>query len=485
MSLAREEGATLFMLLQAAVAALLSKLGAGNDIPLGAAVAGRTEAALDELVGFFVNTLVLRTDSSGDPPSGNCCGARRATCLDAYAHQDLPFERLVELLDPPRALGRQPLFQTMLVLQNRRRREVWSCRGSRQRRWFRSADHEVRPDVHLRRRPERRTRIQRRSVRRVDGGAAGRAPRAAARANRRRSGAAAPRARSARGGGTTAWLVEWNQTAASIPDATVVERFEQQVATTPKRVAVVDGEALSYEELDARANALAWRLIEEGVGPEEIVAVFVERSAELVVAVLGVLKAGAAFLPLDPESPAERLALVLDEARPRRIVTTMGLAPRLDGRECVTVGKDTTPRAPTDADRTTPVRGEHPAYVIYTSGSTGRPKGVAIGAAEHRALRGGGERGAGSERRADAALHTRGVRSDADELLAPLCFGGCIRSDGRSSRGGAGSDLRWRSLASREADAVAHGDAAELPPSRGSDRGRDGGRGGADAGTGT
>ena len=159
---------------------------------------------------------------------------------------------------------------------------------------------------------------------------------------------------------------EFNDTATPIPEATLVELFERQVAKTPDNTALLfEDRELTYAELDARANQLAWKLIADGIGPEDIVAICLERSIEMVVAILGILKAGAAYLPLDPDYPAARIAFMLEDAGARRTLTTADLgAPGVCG-------------APTDADRITPLRPHHLAYLIYTSGSTGRPKGVA------------------------------------------------------------------------------------------------------------
>ena len=175
---------------------------------------------------------------------------------------------------------------------------------------------------------------------------------------------------------------QFNDTAAPIPETTLVAMFEQQVARTPDNIALVfENRELTYAELDAHVNQLAWKLIADGIGPEDIVAICLERSVEMVVAILGILKAGAAYLPLDPGYPAERLAFMIEDAQPRCILTTSGLCASLPDI-CLLLDAPPTAgfpvSAPTDADRTIPLRPHHPAYVIYTSGSTGRPKGVAV-----------------------------------------------------------------------------------------------------------
>ena len=172
--------------------------------------------------------------------------------------------------------------------------------------------------------------------------------------------------------------------------ATLVDLFERQVRKTPDHVALLfDDRQWSYAELDARANQLAWKLIADGIGPEDIVAICLERSLEMIVAILATLKAGAAYLPLDPDYPAERLAFMLEDARPKSILTTLGLCANLpDVSQDLCLLLDTpavaadlagfAASAPADADRTTPLRPQHPAYLIYTSGSTGTPKGVVV-----------------------------------------------------------------------------------------------------------
>ncbi len=183
---------------------------------------------------------------------------------------------------------------------------------------------------------------------------------------------------------------DFNETAAPLPQATLVEMFEQQVRKTPDHVALLfEDRQWTYAELDARANQLAWRLIADGIGPEDIVAICLERSIEMVVAILATLKAGAAYLPLDPDYPAERLAFLLEDARPKRILTSSALCAKLpeashglclllDTPEVATDLAGFAASAPADADRTTPLRPQHPAYLIYTSGSTGKPKGVIV-----------------------------------------------------------------------------------------------------------
>ncbi|QEU88460.1 non-ribosomal peptide synthase/polyketide synthase [Streptomyces viridosporus] len=394
-ALARESGASLFMVLQAAVAVWLGKLGAGPDVPLGTPVAGRTDSALDDLVGFFVNTLVLRTDTSGDPTFRELLDRVRETDLEAYAHQDVPFERLVDLVSPERSLARHPLFQVMLTLQN--------AGGS---------DLEL-PGLTVRN-EEADTGVAKFDLalsfgeRSADDGSPagldgfvdfavdlfdrstieaflGRLERVL------RAVAADPDAPV----GTvdvlsaderTDLLTTWNDTTAPVLTGTLPDLFQAQAARTPAHTALLsaDGETLTYSQLNERANRLAHHLIDRGAGPERIVALLLPRSVELLVAELAVLKTGAAFLPIDPAHPTDRIAYTLKDADPVLVLTdhpapataTTGNRPVLHLHD---LPLHTRPVSdPTDADRRSPLHVSHPAYVIYTSGSTGRPKGVVV-----------------------------------------------------------------------------------------------------------
>ncbi|MBD0671976.1 non-ribosomal peptide synthase/polyketide synthase, partial [Streptomyces sp. CBMA156] len=396
--LGREHGASVFMVLQAGITALLNKLGAGDDIPVGTLIAGRTDEAMDELVGFFVNTLVLRTDTSGDPTFAELLGRVRDTALAGYAHQDLPFDHLVEALNPARELARQPLFQVLFALQNAPR-STFDLPG---------VDAAILP-VHT---PTALFDLSFHVLER--GGPAGAAEGVfgyveyatdlfdrgtvetmLARWLRLLAAAvAAPERPLSRIDVLSAeerheLLVARNDTACPQPGTGLPALFEAQVRATPDAEAVVfeAGEAmctvLTYRELNARANRLAHELIARGVGPERIVALRLPRSVELVVAALAVLKTGAAYLPVDPEYPAARIAYMLDDARPAVV---------LDDLAAVTPAA-----ARPQTDPGVAVDGRHPAYVIYTSGSTGRPKAVVMpaGALEnllrwhHRAVGGG------------------------------------------------------------------------------------------------
>ncbi|HEV3291863.1 MAG TPA: condensation domain-containing protein, partial [Streptosporangiaceae bacterium] len=322
LELARGDGATLFMVLHAAVAALLTRLGAGTDIPLGTAVAGRLDEALDELVGFFVNTLVLRADTSGDPTFRELLGRVRETDLAAYAHQDLPFDAVVEALNPPRSLTRHPLFQTQLVLQNN---APWGIefdgigaeRIDADGQQYGYADGPTEFDLGP---MEFDLSFLLAEEHGADGSPAGLtgdlvyrcdlfdAETVQGLAGRLvlllEAAVAAPDATLSRleilsVAERDTLLREWNDTALPVPPVTLAELFAAQVARTPDAPAVTDAEGtLSYAELDQRANHLAHRLAAAGAGPDVPVAILADRSAELLVSFLGVLKAGACYLPL-------------------------------------------------------------------------------------------------------------------------------------------------------------------------------------------
>ncbi|MFI7021034.1 amino acid adenylation domain-containing protein, partial [Streptomyces sp. NPDC050164] len=395
--LARESGASVFMVVRAAFAALLSRLGAGTDIPIGSPMAGRTDEALDDLVGFFVNTLVLRTDLSGDPTFRELLDRVRETDLAAHAHQDVPFEHLVEVLNPVRSMAAHPLFQVMLAFQNveepRLRlpgltvaAEPAAAPAARfdlcvyldESRTDTGAEAglagvlEFATDLYDRDTAEelvaRFERVLRAVVRDPDRPVA--ALDVLSPEERRRI------------------VEEWNATDTPVRQAPLPVLFEAQVARTPDATAVVHGDVeLTYAELNARANRLARLLVERGAGPERLVALALPRSVDQVVAVYATVKAGAAYLPVDPEYPADRIAYMLDDARPVCVLTSADTVDLLPGDLPALVLDDPglqeslADRPDTDlgdADRAAPLELSHPAYVIYTSGSTGRPKGVLI-----------------------------------------------------------------------------------------------------------
>ncbi|MGW7555111.1 condensation domain-containing protein, partial [Streptomyces rimosus] len=330
--LSRASGATVFMALQAGMAALLTRLGAGTDIALGSGVAGRTDEALDDLVGLFVNTFVLRTDTSGDPSFEELLARVRESSLAAYAHQDVPFEHLVELLNPQRSTAYHPLFQVALVLQNtdqgdftlpglRVRMEEVDAGTSRFDMLLSLTEQydaagrpagiatlvEYATDLFDRSTVES---LVARWIRLLE---------QALDAPERLIG----QADLLTGQERRQLLEHWNDTAADVHPGTLVDLVEAQVERSPEATAVLYGDtALTYAELNARANRLARHLVGLGVGPERLVAVALPRSAETVVALLGVLKAGGAYLPLDPDDPAERLLATLRDARPQLALVT-------------------------------------------------------------------------------------------------------------------------------------------------------------------
>ncbi|MFJ5224057.1 amino acid adenylation domain-containing protein [Streptomyces sp. NPDC088400] len=393
-ALAQETGTSLFMVLQAGLAALLTRLGAGDDIPIGSPVAGRTDQGLDRSVGFFVNTLVIRNDTSGNPAFRDLLHRVRDVALSAYDHQDVPFEYLVDDLNPPRAIGRHPLFQLSLALQNAPAPRLDTPGldittdllhpGSARFDALLNIEERFSGDGE----PAGLTGFFEYSTDLFDPEDVATL---ATRLARLLSAAAdAPHTPIGRLDVLSAkelhlLFEEWNDTERPIPPVTVPDLFEQQAARTPDATAVVCGDVrLSYAEVNARANRLAHRLIAAGTGPEDIVALALPRSADLVVALLAVLKSGAAYLPIDPRHPADRIAFMFRDAAPACVVTTSAApcelpasVPRVHpGGSADAIGG--APGAPRDTDRTLPLTPANAAYVLYTSGSTGRPKGVLV-----------------------------------------------------------------------------------------------------------
>ncbi|MFE9858966.1 amino acid adenylation domain-containing protein [Streptomyces sp. NPDC005780] len=388
--LARARGCSLFMVLQAALSVLLSRHGAGEDIPLGTAVAGRTDEALDDLVGFFVNTLVLRTDLTGDPTFTEVIDRVRAFDLAAYAHQDVPFERLVDALSPERAQNHHPLFQTMLVLQNQADTTV----GLRGLTVTQQPVHtgiskfdltftftETRDDAG---RPAGLGGVLEFSTELF---AHATAHALAARLTRLLASLAADPGRRVHSAVVMDAAEQATLEQAShgpvrpVTTRTAPAAFRAQSARTPGAIAVQAGaHRLTFRELDALSDDLAHHLHDRGIGRGDLVALALEGTADQVVAMLAVVKAGAAYLPVDLAYPEARVTYMLDDARPALLVThgTARAARYVPSVPCLALDDRaswSTGRAAPSATAPDPLDA---AYVIYTSGSTGRPKGVVV-----------------------------------------------------------------------------------------------------------
>ncbi|HYH81782.1 MAG TPA: amino acid adenylation domain-containing protein, partial [Longimicrobium sp.] len=388
--LGRREGATLFMVLLAGWQALLARYAGTSDVVVGTPVSGRGRVELEGLVGFFVNTLALRTGLAGDPAFTALLARVRDTTLGAWQHQDLPFDRLVEALGVERSLAHTPVFQAMFSLERTGRGGSLAL-GEAAAEWFGGWGEGAKFDLDLTL-MERETRIT--GVLRYRAALFDPATieRMAARFTALLEDAAADASRPFSELGTmdeaerARVLAAAAVAAAPYPEATVHDLFSAQAAATPAATALLFGGArITYAAVEARANRLAHHLRRRGVGTESRVALCLERSPDLYVAMLGILKAGAAFVPLDPSYPPERLAAMVADAGARVLVTTTRLSAELPVAFPDVVRMDKGGAGDGEPETPPPPAGapDALAYVVFTSGSTGTPKGVAV---PHRAV---------------------------------------------------------------------------------------------------
>jgi surfactin family lipopeptide synthetase A len=398
-ALSRKEGVTLFMTLLAAFQILLHRYTGQEDIAVGSPIANRTRSEIEGLIGFFVNTLVLRTDLSGSPSFRELLSRVRRAALDAYSHQDLPFEKLVEELNPERDPSRSPLFQVMFALQNAPMNlpilaglnvspvelgaetakfdltlSLKEAAGSL------TATLEYNTDL-----------FEHATISRMLGHFQTLLEGLVTNPDQRLSELPILTETERH-----QLLIEWNDTKRDYPkDKCIHELFEEQAERTPDAVAVIvpsaasghgEDEQLTYRELNRRANQLAHYLQRLGVGPEILVGLCVERSPEMVVGMLGILKAGGAYVPFDATYPKERLAFMLEDAQVSVLLTQQRARDRLPESQRRIVCLDTSWGKIAQENGSNPkteVRERNLAYVIYTSGTTGIPNGVMV---EHRSL---------------------------------------------------------------------------------------------------
>ncbi|QDL09660.1 non-ribosomal peptide synthetase [Brasilonema octagenarum UFV-E1] len=389
--LSQEQGCTLFMTLLAAYDTLLYRYTGQADILVGTPIANRDRSEIEGLIGFFVNTLVMRSNLAGNPSFSELLGRVREVALGAYAHQNLPFEMLVEALQPERDLSYTPLFQVMFALQNASTSQVeltgltvtpLITEGTTAKFdltlimqntatglvgfWEYNTDLFDASTIE---------RLTGHFVTLLEGIIA----------NPQQQISQLPLLTAAE---QQQLLVEWNDTQADYPsDKCIHQLFEEQCLSTPDAVAVVfEDQQLTYEQLNSRANQLAHYLKSLGVGADVLVGICVERSIEMVVGLLGILKAGGAYLPLDPEYPTGRLHFMLEDAQVTVLLTQQKLVDRLAQHQAKLICLDTDWQLVSQSSQDnliTEAQANNLAYVIYTSGSTGQPKGVLIA---HQAL---------------------------------------------------------------------------------------------------
>ncbi|MCX7595059.1 MAG: amino acid adenylation domain-containing protein [Fischerella sp.] len=394
--LSRQEGTTLFMTLVTAIKTLLYRYSNQEDIAIGTVTAGRNRPEVEGVMGNFLNNLVLRTDLSGNPPFRELLKRVREVTLEAYAHQDLPFQKLVEVLQPERQLGQNPLFQVAFVLEP----PLPECHDlgwtisqmdihSGTAKFHLCIEMDERPEGMIGRIEYRTDLFDAKTITRMIGhlqtlleGIV---------ANPEQPISQLPLLTAAE---QQQLLFEWNNTQTEYPQHKCIHQlFEEQVERTPDAVALVFEDvqtrhvvSLTYRQLNQRANQLAHYLRGLGVGPEVLVGICVERSIEMVVGLLGILKAGGAYVPVDPNYPVERLAFIWEDAGVSVLLTQEKLLsklPQIPGRVlCIDTNWGVI-SAESEENVVSGVTSSNLAYVIYTSGSTGKPKGVLI---EHKCV---------------------------------------------------------------------------------------------------
>ncbi|QLE48410.1 amino acid adenylation domain-containing protein [Nostoc sp. C057] len=386
LELSQQQGCTLFMTLLAAYNTLLYRYTGQEDILVGTPIANRDRTELERLIGFFVNTLVMRTDLAGNPSFNELLSRIREMALGAYAHQDLPFEMLVEALEPERDLSYTPLFQVMFVLLNAPMSEIELTElsvsglpiGITTSKFDLTLSMENTPNGLFGWWEYNTDLFDSSTIERMTGHFLTLLEAIVANPNERIS--QLPMLTPSE---QQQLLVEWNDTSVDYPhDKCIHQLFEEQVERTPNAVAVVfENQQLTYHELNCRANQLAHYLRSLGVGADVLVGICVERSLEMLVGLLGILKAGGAYVPLDPEYPQGRLSFILEDAQVSVLLTQQHLVDKLPECQAQLVSLDTNWQFISQLPQGNPitnVQASNLAYVIYTSGSTGQPKGVQI-----------------------------------------------------------------------------------------------------------